>query len=336
MNGGLTNEQLAFFDANGILVVPDVLTDADTAPVEAEYAEVLDRAAAELYANGQISSSHDQLGFEEKYFAVLAEYPGIYKYLAISLPLLNDVVDADAYRCHSGPALFHLLRNPRILDVVESVLGGEISANPIQQIRLKPPLSRVPADVSGYSNIGRTTWHQDHGAAMDDATDTEMITVWVAMTDAPEEMGCLIATPTSHLSGELTLHCPGNNVGVAAENYIPQGLLNGKQTVTMPVSKGSVVVLSKWTEHAALDNVSDRLRWSFDLRYQVTGQPSGRPAFPTFVARSRADPSNEMTDSAEYAAQWRDAGAAILSGVYSGAIFEQDRWVRNQDNPLCA
>ena len=285
-------------------------------------------------AKGRISHPYDSLDFEERYFAVLAEYPALYEYLSISLPLLNDGVDESAYRCHMGPALFAVLRHSKILDMVESVLGGEVTSNPIQQIRLKPPLSRVPKSVKGYSNIGRTTWHQDHGAAMDDAADTDMLTVWVAMTDASEKAGCLIAAPQSHLPGELAMHCPG--VGVAAENYIPRSIGDGRPVVAIPVTKGSVVILNKWTEHAALDNVSEHLRWSFDLRYQVTGQPSGRPAFPTFVARSRRHPNSEMTDPAEYAQQWDDAREAILTGSYSGPVFEQERWMKNTDDPLCA
>ena len=163
-----------------------------------------------------------------------------------------------------------------------------------------------------------------------------MLTVWVAMTDAPMEAGCLIVAPGSHKPGQLTMHCPGNNVGVAAENYIPSDLVDSKETVALPVSKGSVVVLSKWTEHAALDNISERLRWSFDLRYQVTGQPSGRPAFPGIVLRSRDHPSTEVTDPLTYQRGWDQAREAILTGSYSGPIFEQERWASNQDDPLCA
>ena len=336
MTVGLTPEQLASFDRDGFLAVPGVLTEADLAPLQAEYVEVLDQAAHILVERGEIDQSYDHLDFEARYFALLSEYPEIYRFLSISLPLLNNGVDPEAYGCHAGPALFGLLKHERILDIVESVIGSEITSNPIQQIRLKPPMSRVPSEVAGYSNIGSTTWHQDHGAAMDDAFSTEMMTVWVAMTDANEDMGCLVAAPGSHRAGELTMHCPGNSVGIAAENYIPQQLVEQRATVRLPVAKGSIIILTKWTEHASIDNVSDRLRWSLDLRYQVTGQPSGRPAFPTFVARSRSNPHSEMVDPEEYARQWEDARQAIISGSHSGAVFEQDRWVRNALNPLCA
>ena len=37
--------------------------------------------------------------------------------------------------------------------------------------------------------------------------------------------------------------------------------------------------LTKKTVHSALPNISDVIRWSFDLRYQPIGQPTGRDIF---------------------------------------------------------
>ena len=52
----------------------------------------------------------------------------------------------------------------------------------------------------------------------------------------------------------------------------------------------------QFTPHAALENKSDELHWSFDLRYNPVGQNTGRPAFPGFVARSRSQPEKELRD----------------------------------------
>ena len=38
--------------------------------------------------------------------------------------------------------------------------------------------------------------------------------------------------------------------------------------------------MHKHTIHGSLPNVSDEIRWSLDLRYNPTGQPTGRPEFP--------------------------------------------------------
>ena len=47
--------------------------------------------------------------------------------------------------------------------------------------------------------------------------------------------------------------------------------------VPVPMRPGSVLLLHRLTEHSSLSNLSDGIRWSFDLRYQPVGQPTGRP-----------------------------------------------------------
>lgn len=190
--------------------------------------------------------------------------------------------------------------------------------------------------IAEYSNVGATTWHQDFGAVMDEAADTELLTVWVAMTDETERMGCLMANPGSHRERSLTLHCPG--VRNRAENYIPRQLLDRHDSapVALECRRGSVVLLTRFTEHGSLPNASDTLRWSFDLRYQASGQPTGRPAFPAFVLRSRSGNLSEVTDPGEYARQWEETRRRIVSGEHTGPLYEQGRWLRNLDHPACA
>ncbi|NND03917.1 MAG: phytanoyl-CoA dioxygenase [Acidimicrobiia bacterium] len=331
----LNAEQIGFFEHQGYLVVPEILDEADLVPVKAEYEEVLARAAGELFAAGSISSTFGELEFADRYVAMLSEFPGLYRYLNISLPLSNDPLSAEDCRMHAGPAVFDLLCNDKVLDVVESLIGGEIRSNPVQHIRLKPPQSDLPEEVAGYSNIGATTWHQDHGAVMDEAEDTDMVTVWVAVTDAAVEHGCLVVSPATHAARQLTLHCPGLNVDVAAENYIPQAMRHGKPVVALPVAAGSLVLLNKYVEHAALANTSEQLRWSFDLRYQPADQPTGRPAFPSFVARSRDNPRSVMTDWRQYAAQWEETRRTMLGPGFGFPVFEESRWLVNAGHPAC-
>ncbi len=329
----LATKQVAMFHRDGYLVVPDALDDDDLAPVRREYEEVLDRAATDLYERGQLSSTYADLAFSERYTRLVVECPGIFYYLGISLPLDYETLDPHLIRVHSGPALFGLLSNPKILDIVESIIGPEIALNPVQQTRMKPPQRLLSGPVAEYSNVGATTWHQDFGAVMDEAADTDLLTVWVAVTDATEEMGCLAVMPGSHSEEALSLHCPGRLV--PGENYIPQPILDrhGVAPTTLPVTAGSVVLLTRWTEHGALLNRSERLRWSFDLRYQPVGQPTGRPAFPSFVMRSTGEP----TATAEtYAAGWEETRQSLLAKSFDQPVYEQARWLSNRDDPVCA
>ena len=97
-----------------------------------------------------------------------------------------------------------------------------------------------------------------------------------------------------------------------------------------------VVILHQFVEHAALPNKTDMIRWSFDLRWNPTGHPSGRPAFPSFVARSRQKPESELRDHELWGELWHTAKDRIVSGDYSGQIFNEDRWKKYVDAPVCA
>jgi hypothetical protein len=84
--------------------------------------------------------------------------------------------------------------------------------------------------------------------------------------------------------------------------------------------------------HRALPNLSDGLRWSMDLRYHPTGQATGRPAFPGFVARSGSNPEAELRDPQAWARSWERARDTIVAGRQEGRIFEDVRW---NDEAVC-
>ena len=332
----LNKKQIAQFEQDGFLVVENVLSDTDLQPVIDEYDVHLDRVAQEMFAAGKISSTYPDLPFGKRYTAILGEDTSVFDRLEITLPLENDDFPADA-TVFCGKAVFNLLTHPKILDVVESLIGSEIYSNPVQHIRIKPSIKDVPASIMANSYVGRTTWHQDMGALMDDAIDTQVLTVWVAISDAPKEMGCLVAVPGSHKKDELTVHCPGK--GITAENFIPSKLLGDVNGVNrpkaLPVQRGGIVLLNRYTEHAALANTSGKLRWSFDLRYNPIGQPTGRPAFPGFVARSRQNPASEI-DHAQWADLWENARQQLVNRTYGKPVFNAERWEKYVDAPVCA
>jgi phytanoyl-CoA hydroxylase len=224
---------------------------------------------------------------------------------------------------HLGPETFGLLRNPRLLDVVEQVIGGEIYSNPIQHTRIKPPERELPAHLQGSSLLAKTDWHQDKGVHLPEADDTHMLTVWLPLTDATEANGCLCVIPRSHRQGLVT-HClrPGAR--------IPDELLDG-QPIPVPVKRGGVLLFHHLTKHASLTNTSDGIRWSFDLRYHPIGQPTGRPAFPGFVARSRQNPASAVTDWRVWADLWRQTRSRLAEVQDPGKFT---RWTGSE--AICA
>ena len=94
---------------------------------------------------------------------------------------------------------------------------------------------------------------------------------------------------------------------------------------------GSVLFMHRRTMHCSYDNkTQDEVRWSFDLRYHPVGQPSGRPVFPDFVARSRANPESELRDPAAWAQLWADTRVRLAAS----AKQKFNRW--SADHPACA
>ena len=319
----LTPVQLASFEQDGFLAIDRLIDPADLQEIEAEYDGLLNGLVERLYEDGQISDRFADLDFGDRYSQIIAEYPDLHRFFNVSLPLLNEGIDPETFHMHSGAAVFHLMRHRRILDAVEAIIGPEIYSSPVQQMRMKPPEKLVHSEVKGHSNVGATTWHQDIVALLPEADDTQQLTVWLAITEATVENGCLASVPGSHREGPR-VHC--SNLAIASEPQVPDRVMEGREAVPLPVKKGGAVLFHKMNVHRALPNLSDGLRWSIDLRYHPAGQATGRPAFPGFVARSRAHPASELRDAEVWAANWDNARADILSGRYQGRLFEDTRW----------
>ena len=323
----LTNEQIDQLHADGFLLVKGALDpELDIAPVEREFEAILDRVADELKAAGKLQDTHAGKAFAERFIAVAAESgEPIVKKFEIALPTTS--IDPEM-RVNCGEATFNFLRSPRILDLVESLIGGEIYASPIQHTRIKlPPNVKEGAHVGNLT--GQTQWHQDQAVVVPEADGNRTITVWAAITDATEENGCLVYERRSHRAG-LAFHCPvhaGNkNLAVA----IPDQWIDDERAMPVPAEKGDLLLHLPLTKHGSLPNTSNTIRWSFDLRYHPVGEPSDRPMFPGFVARSRLNPASELQSAADWGKLWEDARMAILGGPAPQPF----RW--NTDAAACA
>ncbi len=241
-------------------------------------------------------------------------HPGSFAELVLELwragtPPSNQVFDislpqdgiSDDTPFHAGPAAFNLITAPELLDHVEQVVGPEIFSNPIQHVRVKVPEALVRSS-NRNSLVTSVPWHQDQGVLLPEADGSNILTVWVALTEATTENGCLQVIPGSHRDVGLLEHCVGHPGGVA----IPEHLLPGA-AVPVPLSPGSAIFMDQRTVHSSLPNVTDSdVRISLDLRYQAVGEATGRPMFASagFVARSVRDPGTVLDDAEQWRASW--------------------------------
>ncbi|MGE3909136.1 MAG: phytanoyl-CoA dioxygenase family protein [Chloroflexota bacterium] len=296
---GLSAAQLEQFDREGYLVVENVLDPVkDIQPLFEEYSAVLDGIVDDLIAEGTLSSRYEDLPFTERLTQVCLESRRVYSTnFDISLPQKGVKYDSPI---HVGPAVFNLLTSPRLLDVVESIVGPEIYSNPVQHIRTKLPPKVFKNGAKGNGLVSKIEWHQDNGVVLPEADEATILTVWLPLTDATVENGCMQVMPRSHKEG-LKDHCPMDQL------RIPDQLLELNRATPLPMKAGSALLMNQQTVHSSTDNVTENeVRMSFDLRYQPVGQPTGRPRFPGFVARSKAHPETVLTDPAAWAKLWLD------------------------------
>ena len=330
--GSLTAQQVEGFHKYGFLKVENVLDPEEYLdPIIDEYSGVLDRLADELYDEGEITSRYEDLPFGDRVTAIYADTGKQFSgYFDICLPFMGVTEETPFW---TGQAVLNAITAEPLLDAVESFIGAEIYSNPVQHVRIKPPEQYLPKDAEGNPVIGATVWHQDRGTVTEDADETEMITAWFSLTDAAIEQGPLKIVPQSHDSGLLT-HCLSYK-GKKADRVIPEHLFDIDSTIPMPTKRGDVIFLHRQTVHGSLANVSDKIRWSFDLRYNPIGQPTGRGAFPGFVARSRKNPESELRDADTWTDMWRKARtkmASVIQGDMSDVPF--GRWT--EGHPDCA
>ncbi len=314
----LTPAQIEQFGSQGYLVVEDLVDAATLKAVRDEYASLMDDLYAGWLAEGRVSPLPDDAGFWDKLAVAVRAGFDWYQPFDISLPHADITEDTPM---HFGPAVFDMVTHHRILDLVEDLIGGEITSSPIQHVRIKPPQNVVPAS-EGRAHVVATEWHQDLGVTNEEADQTQFITVWLAITDATIENGCLQVAPGNWT--ELLPHCPIGQIGIP-ESEVPP---NAKP---LPVRAGGAVIFHPRTPHASLQNKSAGFRWSFDLRYNVSGQPTGRSQFPEFVARSRQSADSVLTDWRA----WKDMWEASRLDLATAPHFNQHgRW--SADSPYCA
>ena len=269
---------------------------ADLLPLFDEYEDLIEEASARLQADGVTSDRYSDLPLGQRVVRLAVDTGGeIFRYTDICLPGARTTMDTPI---HLGPAVFGLLANERLLDAVETFIGPEILVHPVQHARMKPPQHLVPEELYFNTMISRTVWHQDQSVVHEAGDSTDILTVWIPLTVASVETGCVVVVPGSHRD-DLILHCldtPTTKGLHIPEERVPPG------AVPVEMEPGDVLFMHRRTVHSSLPNLSDDLRWSFDLRYSPVGQPTGRDWAPSFVARSEADPESVVRNPGV----WRD------------------------------
>lgn len=274
----LNQSHIATFRDTGVLIVEGILDDGDLDPVIAELDEFVDREAHKLEQRGDIARRYEREPFDTRIGKLYEQHPAIIR--GLSLIRMR------------GRAMFEFLRNEHLLDAVSCLLGSEITCNPIQHVRAKIP-NRYAPDGRGNEVV---PWHQDIHVTLEDACPSDIVICWIPLTDATRDTGCMQVIPGAWRLGYL----PHTRDGSIAPHALPRS-----EPVYAECPKGGVVFLHMLTPHCSTPNISDRVRWSIDLRFQPTGTPTGRSFLPDFPVRSTRVTASVLTDHAEWCRRWQ-------------------------------
>ncbi|MAS36346.1 MAG: hypothetical protein CL610_20240 [Anaerolineaceae bacterium] len=244
----LTEEQINTFHQEGYLVVADLFDDADLQPAIDDLSAEIDRQAQELVATGELSQTYAHEGFETRLTRISTETDQVYRSIMAGKLSL--------------PGIFSLLSNPKLLDAIESLVGPEIIASSVYRLRPKMPgLAR-----------GVVPWHQDSAFFEPYCDKSLIVTVWIPLVDATPERGCMQVLPRVHSGEVVPHHLPADSHSGLLEivpDHLPQA-----EVVTTPVMKGGALLLTNRTPHRSIENLTDVIRWSMDLRYQSANLPT--------------------------------------------------------------
>lgn len=258
----LDDGQKAQFAGEGYVVVPGLLGEEILEPVRRAIAAGVERQAQTLYAEGKIQDRYADAPFQRRLALLQGE-------VGEELGIWNSEV--------FSRAIYDILVHPPLLDVVEDLIGPEITVNGDYWVRPKLPGGKIIT----------YPWHQDSAYYGPESLDMNILTVWVPLVDVNEHNGCLKVIPGSNQWGLRPTRWEGPHL-VPTEDLEAMGT-----PCTLPMRVGDVVVLTQFTFHGSLMNHSDDVRWSIDLRYSPTGPDMAWlfDRFPGFIARSRLDPA---------------------------------------------
>lgn len=188
---------------------------------------------------------------------------------------------ADRFKLKGHLALteaWELAHDPAILDVVEDLIGPNILAFG----------SRFWIKPSGDGSF--VSWHQD--SAYFGCEPHEMVTCWIALTEATRENGCLRVVPRSQHEGHAHEEHGENAAGDAPDekrNLLSRGQtirgIDEAKSVYMDLKPGQFSVHNERTVHASHPNESGAVRIGFSFSLIPTHVKSHLPRRPATLVR---------------------------------------------------
>ena len=220
------HEQQAFFEQQGYLIVPDLLSRGEVAECQREV-QRLHQLAADLEASQDPLSNH----FQREPFSSAPNHNG--------LPVLRKIENTRAL----SPCFTQLAAHPRLVAIVQSLLGADL-------LLFRSTLMLKPAFHGSAHAL-----HQD--SAYWPMEPPALVTASIALDDATPDNGCIKVIPGSHHWG---LQEWGH---IAQEQEAPltnRDDIDRSRQIDVPLAAGSAVLFHSLMVHGSGPNQTDRPR----------------------------------------------------------------------------
>ncbi len=146
-----------------------------------------------------------------------------------------------------------LVRHPKVLDAVESLIGPNILIYHLTSWLKEPG---EPSHVS---------WHQD--GTYFGLEPYEQITAWIALTDATPEMGCIKIIPGSQVIGQRPHKDTATQGNLLSRGQTIDHKLDYTNYVMMPLKAGQISLHHTHIVHASDPNRSEQRRIGIGVSY---------------------------------------------------------------------
>ncbi|XP_078484500.1 uncharacterized protein LOC144744222 [Ciona intestinalis] len=274
--GQLTNEQVDEYFDKGFLLVKDFFKPERLNVVRKAVDEIVDGLANDLYDAGKIKDKHSDKDFFTRLTHIEKQFKGA-GVLMHKRGVLHDEFKA-------------LWSDDQLLNVAEQILGPDVAGHPVWNLRTKTP----------HNEQATVPWHQDNAYMEPCNLEVHQFTAWIPLVDANMVNGCMQFATGGHRAGITLPHtcCAGGTwyVEMQEKDLDQLGVDVNKDIVTCEVPYGGVLFFNNAIPHQSLENHSDIIRWSLDLRWQRPDIHNGFYGLKKNVMMRKKDDPNYVID----------------------------------------
>ena len=257
------------WEERGFFIVRGLISATETQHIEDEAVAAIRADPPSLHADERVySTADDLLIYPEKAPSPVARNP-------------EDFI-AKVFNCHILGAAHDLATDDIITDRLRGILGNDIDCFQSQFIFKNPGVIGQP-------------WHQDAYYFRYDKQP--QVTVWVALSRATLENGCLWVLPGSHRRQHVFDHVPDQRPE-SLQGY--QEIVSEDTATEIPVTMepGDVLFFHSYLMHRSTDNVADYRRSAMVYHYAEAGTvPVSAEAAATLAHVNRWIPARRATSA---------------------------------------